>query len=388
MAASGLEGQYFNFDRTAVVGLQEGGEQTLTVTVSPSGGGDEVTGEIVVWGNPNGGSTGDAHGRFNGNPVAPAPGQFSVGDVLRNSCLEPDGCANSPCAADPHSHCASDHGSFSCPCFATYSRSVIEVTSVDHSSGAVGMYFNFDGAAIDLERGETMYMQLRNVRTGEIGEVVVWGVDEGSTGDSHGRFTGNPIDPAEAQWEAGDLGLGLCLPATRQSCTAGVTMDSLGQCRPHDALVENGLCVTSNNVGGECAPVMAGTMEEGREACRLLLSELLAGDNPGQASAAEYSGDSRQVCWVVTGSAPRPNGNGPYHCFHEFDCSNPGAVCMEAGGEVSCECGEGTSSSGTIEVTSIDHASGLEGQYFNFDRTAVVGRRADTDRDRISVRRR
>ena len=67
----------------------------------------------------------------------------------------------------------------------------------------------------------------------------------------------------------------------------------------------------------------------------LLLSELLAGENPGQASAAEYSGDSRQVCWVVTGSAPRPNGNGPYHCFHEFDCSDPGAVCMEAGGEVS-----------------------------------------------------
>ena len=151
-------------------------------------------------------------------------------------------------------------------------------------------------------------------------------------------------------------------------------MDSLGQCRPHDTLVADGNCVTSGNPDGSCAPsgIGGGDIRAGKEVCRQILSEILAGTNPGGATAAEYSGDARQICWVVTGSAPRPNGVGPYHCFHEFDCSDPGAVCMEAGGEVSCECREGTSSS-VIEVTSVDHSSGLVGQYFNFERTRVAG---------------
>ena len=110
--SSGLVGQYFNFERTRVAGLEEGGSLNLVVTMSPSGGGDEVTGEIVVWGNPNGGSTGSAHGRFTGNPIAPAAGQFEPGDVLRTSCIEANGCDANPCAsADPHARCI-DVGAF------------------------------------------------------------------------------------------------------------------------------------------------------------------------------------------------------------------------------------------------------------------------------------
>ena len=85
---SGLDGKYFNFDRTSVEGLEVDGSLNLVVTISPSGGGDKVTGEVVVWGYSRGGSTGDAVGRFTGNPIAAAAGQFSPGNVLlRTACL-------------------------------------------------------------------------------------------------------------------------------------------------------------------------------------------------------------------------------------------------------------------------------------------------------------
>ena len=39
-------------------------------------------GQVVVWGNKNGGLVGDAHGRFDYNPVAPRTGQWRRGDFL------------------------------------------------------------------------------------------------------------------------------------------------------------------------------------------------------------------------------------------------------------------------------------------------------------------
>ena len=87
----------------------------------------------------------------------------------------------------------------------------IHVTSVVHSSKLTGRYFNFDkdeclgpGA---LPEGEEMYLSVRVDRTGELGEVVLWGTPNSSqpTGNAHGRFTGNPIAPRPGQWQVGDV---------------------------------------------------------------------------------------------------------------------------------------------------------------------------------------
>eukprot|EP01050_Picozoa_sp_SAG11_P026807 SAG11_NODE_6554_length_1289_cov_3.355462_1_plen_248_part_10 len=131
------------------------------------------------------------------------------------------------------------------------------------------------------------------------------------------------------------------------------------------AQVADNQCVTATNTDGNCAP--AGLSSD---QCRQLLSDLLAGDNPGGATAAEYSGDGRQICWVIAGAAPRPNANGPYHCYHRFDCGDPGASCMATAGVASCPCNDGHTAT-TIAVSSVDHSSGLEGQYFNFDRDTI-----------------
>ena len=334
----------------------------------------QVTGEIVVWGGANGGSTGDAHGRFTGRPVKPAPGQFNVGDVLRTACKKHHAChANGQqCKGRPHEKCVeAGGGRYECRCHAGYTNHHIQILSVDHSSGKVGQYFNFNGSTLALRPRATMYLKVSNPRTNAKGEVVVWGVDgngRSRPGDAHGRFTGNPIRPAPGQWQEGDVAVTECMTSIKQSCNkAGVTMDSLGQCRPHKGLVTAKQCHTKSNPNGNCQPKVAS-----KAACRQLLSDILSHENgnPGEASAAEYSGDSRQICWVVTGAKPRPNGKGPYHCFHEFDCSDPSSECQESSGEVTCECKAGYKSA-IIEVTSIDHKSGLTGQYFNFNRATL-----------------
>ena len=61
-----------------VHGLKVKGELKFKAVNSRTG----VQGEVVVWGSPNGGSVGDAHGRFNSNPVRPTSGQWRTGDVL------------------------------------------------------------------------------------------------------------------------------------------------------------------------------------------------------------------------------------------------------------------------------------------------------------------
>ena len=75
---SGLVGEYFNFMRQSIPRLEVGGTLYLRGTNIRTG----VSGEVVVWGATNGGTLGDAHGRFNMNPVDPSPGQWMTGDVL------------------------------------------------------------------------------------------------------------------------------------------------------------------------------------------------------------------------------------------------------------------------------------------------------------------
>jgi hypothetical protein len=86
----------------------------------------------------------------------------------------------------------------------------IKVLGVEHSSGLIGRYFNFDledlGTVV-LEDGQEMYISGMVERTGTIGEVVLWGCPNRSQtkGNCHGRFSGNPITPAPNQWRVGDV---------------------------------------------------------------------------------------------------------------------------------------------------------------------------------------
>ena len=113
---SGRVGMYFNFNRNDV-GLEirdprrrdDDGHNArhrktmyIMVTHAPANGGKRQTGQVVVWGNKRGGSTGDAHGRFNSRPIKPAVRQFSVGDILVVESIhfrEKDGGAPPPAAA-------------------------------------------------------------------------------------------------------------------------------------------------------------------------------------------------------------------------------------------------------------------------------------------------
>ena len=82
---SGLEGQYFNFMRRFIPGLEVKGEMKFHAYNSRTG----ECGKVVVWGSPNGGSSGDAHGRFDNAPVAAKPGQWKKGDKL---VIAPNDC--------------------------------------------------------------------------------------------------------------------------------------------------------------------------------------------------------------------------------------------------------------------------------------------------------
>merc|ERR1711924_260861 len=129
------------------------------------------SGEMRLWSYVNGGSTGDSHGRK--NPFASA----AQGDWVEGDCL------TLPCSG-------------------------IQVSSVDHISGTVGKYFNFDSTGTDALLGHTLAstedINLKCERTGETTEMRVWkAVNGGSTGDAHGRK--NPFDSAAVgDWVIGD----------------------------------------------------------------------------------------------------------------------------------------------------------------------------------------
>jgi len=84
----------------------------------------------------------------------------------------------------------------------------VEITSVDHKFGSsyLGQYFNFNRQAVSgLSVGATLKFKAFNPRTGDYGEVVVWGTPNGgSTGNAHGRFNNGPLAAKPGQWKTGD----------------------------------------------------------------------------------------------------------------------------------------------------------------------------------------
>merc|ERR1711972_88897 len=70
---SGIEGKYFNFDKKqldAILGRTDWSNERLKVSNGK---------EVIVWRNPNGGSKGDAHGRWDEDPK---PFQFWIGQKV------------------------------------------------------------------------------------------------------------------------------------------------------------------------------------------------------------------------------------------------------------------------------------------------------------------
>lgn len=87
----------------------------------------------------------------------------------------------------------------------------VETLSVDHSSGRVGRYFNFNMEQVDELLGRTDWsaqtFAVMNSRTGKAGLVKLWrNTNGGSIGTAHGRF--DPSDAsANGQWRVGDRAL-------------------------------------------------------------------------------------------------------------------------------------------------------------------------------------
>ena len=112
--------------------------------------------------------------------------------------------------------------------FSTVPRKTCEISilSVDHSFGAshTGQYFNFNRKNVNnLGAGQTLKFLAYNLRTGKIGEVIVWGQKNGgSVGDSHGRFNYKKVAPAPGQWQTGDklvpVDSSVCTPIICKEC--------------------------------------------------------------------------------------------------------------------------------------------------------------------------
>ena len=77
----------------------------------------------------------------------------------------------------------------------------MEVLDTKHKFGDTGKYFGFERTAIpNLKPGESKVFVASNSRTGEIGEVIVWGIESGDA-TAHGRFK---KDFKNSQWRKGD----------------------------------------------------------------------------------------------------------------------------------------------------------------------------------------
>lgn len=165
-------GMYFHFAREAVSGLEP--KATLHGSLVNTRTGE--SGDAVLWGNANGGSSGDAHGRF-APGSAKRSGQFQIGDVLR---------------------------------FIRNRKSIhmIRVLADDHAHGPTkrGMYFHFSRNDVEaLGHGQTLLGQITNTRSGESGTAILWGSANGGTeGDAHGRFEAR-LKTRIGQFQLGDM---------------------------------------------------------------------------------------------------------------------------------------------------------------------------------------
>ncbi|XP_066910658.1 uncharacterized protein [Clytia hemisphaerica] len=189
-------GQYFNFDRKRIRGLHEGGSKKFRAYNLRSG----LIGRVIVWGSKNGGSKGDAHGRFDNRKVAPKPGQWQPGDYL-----VPMDC--SICAKVSNTTCE------------------IKVLGIAHgtSSYSDGRYFNFNRAKVNgLGVNGGMQFVAYNPRTSVIGRVYVWGrASGGGIGDAHGQFHYKNVQPRANQWKTGDV----VIPIDQSICVQQCPLD-------------------------------------------------------------------------------------------------------------------------------------------------------------------
>ena len=79
----GKDGQYFNFNKAdviAIVGGQYPQSSTYMISQYRSGKILHDHQQVILWTTPNGGSVGDAHGRYNSHRLAPSPKQWKTGD--------------------------------------------------------------------------------------------------------------------------------------------------------------------------------------------------------------------------------------------------------------------------------------------------------------------
>ena len=94
----------------------------------------------------------------------------------------------------------------------------VQVQSIDHITGTVGKYFNFNVSDVETYLGENLTFQSTatidqyrdGVRIAEAQGIVMWNnANGGAVGDGHGRYNTATLPPSAGQWKIGDF---FCFP--------------------------------------------------------------------------------------------------------------------------------------------------------------------------------
>eukprot|EP00483_Globobulimina_turgida_P007893 UN07909 len=120
--SSGQVGTYFHF-RISAVGQLLGHTNWHNANFQVYNHRKLAVSKVILWRNANGGSVGNAHGRKDDGTAS--PGDFRTGDRLSIVGIVPFRCNPTP-------------------------ECTFIVLSIDHTSGLVGQYFNFDVDSIDV----------------------------------------------------------------------------------------------------------------------------------------------------------------------------------------------------------------------------------------------
>merc|ERR1739848_768905 len=85
------DGRYFNFlnaEVNSVLGEEFGYADTYIIDQYRNGQRFQEHEEVILWNIPNGGSSGDGHGRYNANGLTAEDGQWQIGDQFCFSQVE------------------------------------------------------------------------------------------------------------------------------------------------------------------------------------------------------------------------------------------------------------------------------------------------------------